>query len=133
MSKGFSTLSARLKGPCRLFFCTKKPDKVTLNYSLCADERIRKYGEEDINYLPLAFYLLRWNIKAYYYKGKTFWSLEEYRIRNHKGIEHLINLLAVSYSTMTLLSYSGNMVSYYQSFSALRRLELRLNSSFRPA
>lgn len=91
----------------------KKPDKVTLNYSLCADERIRKYGEEDINHLPLAFYLLRWNIKAYYYKGKTFWSLEEYRIRSREGIERLINLLAVSYSEIILFSYiDANFSSY---------------------
>lgn len=102
----------------RLFFCTKKPDEITLDYSLCADERIRKYGEEDINYLPLACYLLRWNIEVSYYEGKTFWSLEEYRIRSREGIERLINLLAVSYSAMTLLPYSDETFSPYQSFSA---------------
>lgn len=102
----------------RLFFCTKKPDEITLDYSLCADERMRKYGEEDISYLPLACYQLRWNIEVSYYEGKTFWSLEEYRIRNREGIERLINLLAVSYSAMTLLPYSDETFSSYQSFSA---------------
>jgi len=96
----------------------KKPDEITLDYSLCADERIRKYGEEDINYLPLACYLLRWNIEVSYYQGKTFWSLEEYRIRSREGIERHINLLAVSYSAMTLLPYSDETFSPYQSFSA---------------
>ncbi len=97
----------------RLFFCTKKPGEITLNYSLCADERIRKYGEEDSNYLPLACYQLRWNIEVSYYEGKTFWSLEECRIRSREGIERLINLLAVSYSAITLLLYSDEIFSSY--------------------
>lgn len=66
--------------------------------------RPRKYGEENINFLPLSCYLLRWNLEVSYYEGKTFWSLEEYRIRSREGIVRLINLLAVSYSAMTLLS-----------------------------
>lgn len=102
----------------RLFFCTKKPEEIGLDYGLCADERIRKYGEEDVSYLPIACYLLRWNIELSYYEGKTFWSLEEYRIRSRKGIERLINLLAVSYSAMTLLPYSDERFSSYQSSSA---------------
>lgn len=102
----------------RLFFCTKKPEEITLDYSLCVDDRIRKYGEEDISYLPLACYLLRWNIEVSYYEGKTFWSLEEYRIRSREGIERLINLLAVSYSAMTLLPYSDETFSPYQAYSA---------------
>ena len=32
------------------------------------------YGVEDIFYLPLAQYGLRWNIQVSYYGGKTFWS-----------------------------------------------------------
>lgn len=102
----------------RLFFCTKKPDGISLDYSHCADGLIREYGEEDINYLPLACYQLRWNIEVSYYEGKTFWSLEEYRVRSREGIERLINLLAVSYSAMTLLPYSDENFSAYRSLSA---------------
>ena len=102
----------------RLFFCTKNPEEITLDYSVCADDRIRNYGEEDINYIPLACYLLRWNIEVSYYEGKTFWSLEEYRIRSREGIERLINLLAISYSAMTLLPYSDETFSSYQTLSA---------------
>lgn len=114
----FVTASKKGGDSRRLFFCTKKPDEIPLDYRLCADERIRKYGEEDRNYLPLACYLLRWNIEISYYEGKTFWSLEEYRIRSREGIERLVNLLAVSYSAMTLLPYSDGTFSAYQSFSA---------------
>ena len=102
----------------RLFFCTKKPAEITLDYSLCMDERIRKYGEEDISYLPLACYLLRWDIEVSYYEGKTFWSLEEYRIRSREGIERPVNLQAISYSATTLLPYSDEAFSSYKSFSA---------------
>lgn len=55
----FVTASKKEGASRRLFFCTKKPEEITLGYSLCMDERIRKYGEEDISYLPLACYLLR--------------------------------------------------------------------------
>ena len=102
----------------RLFFCTKKPEEISLDYSLCMDERIRKYGEEDILYLPLACYLLRWDIEVSYYEGKTFWSLEEYRVRSREGIERLINLLAISYSAMTLLPYNDEAFASYQSCSS---------------
>ena len=53
---------------------------ITLDYSLRADERIQKYGEGSINCLYLACYLLRWNVKVSYYKGKTVLQLEENRI-----------------------------------------------------
>ena len=58
----------------------KKPDVITLDYSLRADERIQKYGEGSINCLYLACYLLRWNVKVSYYKGKVVLQLEENRI-----------------------------------------------------
>lgn len=77
---------------------------------MCADENIR--------YLPLAFYMLHWDIEVSYYENKTFWLLEEYRVRSREGVERLINLLSVSYSTMTLLPYMDKTFSYYQSVSA---------------
>ena len=49
---------------------------------------------------------LRWNIEVSYYEGKTFWSMEEYRIRSKEGIERLVNLISLSYSAMTLHPYS---------------------------
>ena len=53
-----------------------------------------------------------------YYEGKTFWSLAEYRIRSRQGIERLLNLIALSYSAMTLLPYSDEIFSGCQSASA---------------
>ena len=104
--------------PTRLFPCTKDPEGIGLGYKNCADDAIREYGEEDIRYLPLACYMPRWDIEISYYEAKTFWPLEEYRVQSHEGIERLINLECMAYSTMTLLPYSDETFSCYQSASA---------------
>ena len=44
--------------------------------------------------------------------------MEEYRIRSKEGIERLVNLISLSYSAMTLLPYSDETFSMYQSASA---------------
>ena len=44
--------------------------------------------------------------------------MEEYRIRSKEGIERLVNLISLSYSAMTLLPYSDESFSGYQSASA---------------
>lgn len=106
------------KGSRRLFLCTGNPDEIPFDLDLCADETIRAYGRENRSYLPLAWYSLRWNIEISYYEGKKFWSLEEYRIRSKEGIERLVNLMSISYSAMTLLPYSDDVFSGYQSASA---------------
>ena len=112
------TLPKSGNGSRRLFFCTKAPEEIALDYRDCADDAIREYGKEDIRYLPLACYMLRWNIEVSYYENKTFWSLEEYRVRSREGIERLINLECIAYSAMTLLPYSDETFSCYRSASA---------------
>ena len=112
------TLPKSGNGSRRLFFCTKNPEDIALDYKNCADDAIREYGKEDIRYLPLACYMLRWDIEVSYYENKTFWSLEEYRVRSREGIERLINLECMAYSAMTLLPYSDEAFSCYQSASS---------------
>lgn len=102
----------------RLFLCTKNPEEIQLDFQKCANSSIREYGKENILYLPLACYSLRWNIETSYYEEKTFWSLSNYRVRTGRGIERLVNLLSISYSAMTLLPYSDELFSRYQSASA---------------
>ena len=106
------------KGSRRLFLCTANPRTVSFDWENSADKTIRSYGAENVFYLPLAWYGLRWNIEVSYYEGKTFWSLEEYRIRSKEGIERLVNLISLSYGAMTLLPYSDETFSGYQSASA---------------
>ena len=97
----------------RLFLCAKNPEDIKLDYKICADENICEYGKENNQYLPLACYMPRWNIEVSYYENKTFWSLEEYRVRSRGGIERLVNLLSISYSAMTLLPYVDQAFSCY--------------------
>lgn len=112
------TLPKSGNGSHRLFFCTKDPESIILDYDSCEDETIRGYGKEGARFLPITCYSPRWNIEVSYYESKTFWSLEEYRVRSRRGIERLINLEYMAYSAMTLLPYSGASFSCYQSASA---------------
>ena len=112
------TLLKSGNGNRRLFFCTKNPESIILDHGRCEDETIRGYVEENAQFLPIACYSLRWNIEVSYYESKTFWSLEEYRVRSCKGIERLINLECMAYSAMTLLPYSDESFTCYQSASA---------------
>lgn len=112
------TLPKSGNGSRRLFFCTKDPESILLDHSKCEDETIRGYGEENAQFLPIACYSSRWNIEVSYYESKTFWSLEEYRVRSREGIERLVNLECIAYSAMTLLPYSDESFSCYQSASA---------------
>ena len=112
------TLPKSGNGSRRLFFCTKDPESIVLDFSRCEDDTIRGYGEENKQFLPIACYSPRWNIEKSYYECKTFWSLEEYRVRSREGIERLINLECIAYSAMTLLPYNDESFSCYQSASA---------------
>ncbi|MDO4339067.1 MAG: transposase [Eubacteriales bacterium] len=106
------------KGSRRLFLCTADPETISFDWKNSADKTACSYGAENVLYLPLAWYCLRWNIEISYYEGKTFWSMEEYRVRSKEGIERLVNLISLSYSAMTLLPYSDESFSGYQSASA---------------
>ncbi len=64
---------------------------------------MRGYGEENVQFLPLACYSSRWDTETLYYESKTFWPLKEYRVRNRGGIERLVNPEYIAYSAMTLL------------------------------
>ena len=106
------------KGSRRLFLCTADPRNICFDWENSTDKAVYNYGKENVFYLPLSWYGLRWNIEVSYYEGKTFWSMEEYRVRSKEGIERLINLMSLSYSAMTLLPYSDETFSVCQSASA---------------
>ena len=114
----FVTFLKSGNGSHRLFFCTKEPQNILLDYSKCEDDTMRGYVKEKSSTLLLACYLLRWKIETSYYESKTFWSFEEYRVRSRKGIERLMNLECIAYSAITLLPYSNKIFSCYQSASA---------------
>ena len=112
------TLPKKGKGTHRLFLSTIEPEEISLSLNWCTEGELCPYAEENIKYLPLDLYAFRWNIEVSYYESKTFWSMENYRVRSSRGIERLVNLLSLSYSAMTLLPYSDKTFSQYQSASA---------------
>lgn len=112
------TFPKKGKGTHRLFLSTIAPEEISLTLEWCNKGELCPYAEENIKYLPLDLYALRWNIEVSYYEGKTFWSMENYRVRSSCAIERLVNLLSISYSAMTLLPYSDDSFSGYQSASA---------------
>jgi len=89
----------------RLFLCTKDPKELSFDLSL-SDAKAALFANADADFLPLTIYALRWNIETAYYEQKTFWALGDYRLRSKVGIERLINLLTLCYSTVKLLPYS---------------------------
>ena len=112
------TFPKKGKGTYRLFLSTIDPKEISLAQECFTKEGLCPYASENIEYLPLDLYAFRWNIEVSYYEGKTFWSMENYRVRSSRAIERLINLLSISYSAMTLLPYSDSSFSSYQSASA---------------
>ena len=110
------------KGGRRLFLCTADPRIISFNWENSTNKTTCTYGAENVFYLQLVWYGLRWNIEVSYYEGKTFWSIEEYQIRSKEGIQRLVNLINLSYSAMTLLPYSNETFSRYQSASAQETL-----------
>ena len=112
------TFPKKGKGSYRLFLSTIDAKEISLNLAWCNKGELCPYAEENIEYLPLDLYAFRWNIEVSYYEGKTFWSMEQYRVRSSCAIERLVNLLSISYSAMTLLPYSDTSFSGYQSASA---------------
>ena len=92
-------------GQRRLFLCTKDPKELRFDLSL-ADEKAALFANADADFLPLTIYNLRWDIETAYYEQKTFWALGDYRLRSGRGIERLVNLLTLCYSSIKLLPYS---------------------------
>lgn len=64
--------------------------------------------------LLLGVYSIRWNIETGYYKTKTFWSFNDYKIRSAKGIERFINLIGISYAVCKILSYYSKDFEAYK-------------------
>ena len=48
------------KGSRRLFLCTADPRTISFDWENSADKTTRSYGAENVFYLPLAWYGLRW-------------------------------------------------------------------------
>lgn len=106
---------SKKSGSFRLFLCTKSPDQLGFDPHFASTAVARAYAETDPAFLPLTVYALRWQIEVAYYEQKNFWSLVDYMLRSKVGIERLLNLLTLIYSSMILLPYLDG------AFSALKQ------------
>ena len=88
----------------RLFLCTENPQNLPFDIAF-SDESAACFAKADSNFTPLTIYALRWNIEIAYYEQKTFWALGDYRLRSKTGIERLLNLLTLCYSSTKILPF----------------------------
>ncbi len=101
----------------RLFLCSKSPTQLKFDLAFLS-EATDVYAQSDAMLLPLSIYALRWNIEVAFYEQKTFWALGDYMLRSGTGVERLINLLTLVYSSMTLLPYLDRDFSRFMDCSA---------------
>ena len=101
----------------RLFFSTIFPEQLQIFCAWQEKAPLNQTGSEWFQYIPLFLYSCRWNIEISYYEQKTFWSLCSYMVRSRKGIEMLINLINISYSSMKLLPYVDDKFAGYRNKS----------------
>ena len=60
------------KGSRRLFLWMDAPRTISFGWGNGVVKTVCSYGAEDVFYLPLAWYGLKWSIKISYHEGKTF-------------------------------------------------------------
>ena len=101
----------------RLFFSTTFPENFNFNIDFITSESARDYAQANSAFLPLTIYSLRWNIEVSYYEQKSFWALGDYMLRSKIGIERLINLLTLIFSSMYILPYLDDDFSFLNQYS----------------
>ncbi|MDE5824090.1 MAG: transposase, partial [Lachnospiraceae bacterium] len=93
----YVTSTKRTDGSRRLFFSTISPSQLQIFCAWQEKAPLNQTGSKWMKYIPLFLYSFRWNIEINYYEQKTFWSLCNYMVRSHNGIELLVNLINISY------------------------------------
>ena len=105
-------------GARRLFFCTANPNDIRMSFAWQEDADLRDVTADNVAFVPMKCYSMRWNIETTYYEQKTFWGLENYMLRSHNGIECMLNLINVSHSAMKILPYCSDALKGYRGRSS---------------
>lgn len=113
----YVTSTKRTDGSRRLFFSTISPSQLQIFCAWQEKAPLNQTGSKWMKYIPLFLYSFRWNIEISYYEQKTFWSLCNYMVRSHNGIELLVNLINISYCAMKILPYQDAGFSKYRNSS----------------
>ena len=115
--QAYLTSTEREGGARRLFFSTVSPACLSFATAWYEDDPLNQTGSRWMEYVPLFLYKIRWNIEVSYYEQKTFWSLCHYMVRSRKGIEMMVNLINVAYTSMKLLPYTDEEWKEYRTQS----------------
>jgi len=98
----------------RLFLSTVSAERLSMPF-VCQQMVLEGSLDEDgIACIPYVLYAFRWKIEVGYYEQKAFWSLCRYMVRSRKGIEMLINLIGIAYSSMKILPYADKFFARYR-------------------
>lgn len=101
----------------RVFISTLMPDAIGKQFK-GYEKKLSNSLESQISWLlPLYLYSYRWSIEVCFYEFKTFWSFGLYMLRSKNGIENLVNMLAMSYAGMRVLSVSDPKFSFLKNES----------------
>lgn len=87
----------------RLFISTLMPDVISKQFKGYEKTLSDSLTSQMLWLLPLYLYSFRWSIEVFFYEMKTFWSFGLYMLRSKKGIEHFVNMQAMSYTCMRML------------------------------
>lgn len=104
----------------RVFICTD-PEKCAIDIDLIKDPVMKAFGKtvEEIRcFCPYSF---RWAIEVNFQEQKSFWGLENYKLRSAQGIENLVNLQSLTYAILCLLPYMDSAFSCLQDLSIQER------------
>lgn len=101
----------------RLFLSTVETTKMSMPCAWQEKSPLNECGSSKMDYIPLFWYAMRWNIEVSYYEHKTFWSLCNYMVRSSHGIEMMVNLICVAYSTVKIIPYIDKEFAEYQNVS----------------
>jgi hypothetical protein len=104
----------------RLFISTITPDEINIFKHNNIEKN--KYDNTDFNQATLAAYSIRWNIEVIFYQHKSFWSFGNYMVRNKEAIEKYVNLLAVSYTFISVLPFIAPEFKQYK-FKSPQRIK----------
>lgn len=87
----------------RLFISTLMPEAISRQFNGYEKTLSDSLMSRVLWLLPLYLYSFRWPIEVFFYEMKTFWSFGLYMLRSKTGVEHFVNLLAMSYACMRTL------------------------------
>ncbi|MCT4619057.1 MAG: transposase [Marinisporobacter sp.] len=96
-----STKNKEAISKVRAFICRINPNEM----QIFKHHTVQNVKSDQTEYdpLPLCAYSLRWHIEVIFYQHKFFWPFSNYMVRNKVAIERYVNLLAITFTFISVL------------------------------